>query len=264
VRIDVLLGESPTAPADVADRVVVVIDVLRAATTVAVALSNGASVVCPFASVDDTRRVAASMIVPALTAGEREMVRIPGFDLGNSPAEYSRAVVEGRMILFTTTNGTAALIATREARVSFLAAFVNVEATVTAVMETLLAERGLAGVLLVCSGTDRQVTLEDVVCAGRLARRLRETAGQTSMSLSLSDSARVAVLAEAPYAHSLEALRRDAMHARSLEAAGFGGDVQRCFSVDTTPVAVRFGDGALRPIGRVAGFARDLRAERVS
>lgn len=245
MRIDVLLGEARSAPADVADRVVIVIDVLRAATTVAVALSNGAEAVRPFESVDETRAAAASATPAALTAGEREMVRIPGFDLGNSPAEYSQNVVEGRTILFTTTNGTAALVASRDARVSFFAAFVNAECTVRAVMSALHAERGIAGVTIVCSGTDKQEALEDVVCAGRLARRLMEAATDASTPMIAADSARVAMLAELPYAHSLAALRQDARHAHSLGAAGFASDVERCFALDSASVAIRFEQGVL-------------------
>ena len=250
MRIDVLLGEVRTAPADVADRVVVVIDVLRAATTAATAFTNGARVVVPFESVDDTHRASvaygrhmanACETGNVLTAGERAMVRIPGFDLGNSPLEYTRDVVHGRTILFTTTNGTAALVAAQGARAIFFAAFVNASATVRAVGDAIDAQRELVGVTIVCAGTDGSVSLEDVVCAGRLVRMLVAA----RPNIRITDSARIALLAEQPYVDHLALLARDATHAHALATAGFGEDVECCLAADTVSVAVRFRDGAL-------------------
>ena len=139
MRIDVLLGEAQIAPADVADRVVVVIDVLRAATTVAAALDAGARAVIPFETVDETAsRAKAYARGEVQLAGERRMVKIDGFDLGNSPAEYTAASVDGRTILYTTTNGTMALAATHGARSCFFAAFVNVAATVASASNAVM------------------------------------------------------------------------------------------------------------------------------
>lgn len=250
MRIDVLLGEARTAPADVADRVVIVIDVLRAATTVATALSNGARAIVPFETVDDTRRALrayeqpmADMTTAAfpLTAGERGMVRIAGFDLGNSPLEYTRDVVLDKPIFFTTTNGTAALVAMQHARAQFFAAFVNATATVSAVATRLDEAPELAGVTIVCAGTDGTIALEDVVCAGRLVRGLVAARPE----LTLADSARIAMLAERPYVDNVARLAQDATHAHSLVAAGFGADVAHCFVADSVPVAVRFSYGVL-------------------
>ena len=97
MRIDVLLGDALPTPAEVAGKVVVVIDVLRAATTVATALANGARAVIPFDSVDEPSVFAKQYERNEIRlAGERKMLRIPGFDLGNSPAEYTTQAVKGR------------------------------------------------------------------------------------------------------------------------------------------------------------------------
>src|SRR5690349_17707919 len=98
-------------------RVAVVIDVLRASTTIAVALANGARNIIPCESGDEVVVRAKSFErSDVLLAGERRMVAISGFELGNSPREFTREVVEGKTILFTTSNGTAALLATQGAR----------------------------------------------------------------------------------------------------------------------------------------------------
>ncbi len=240
MRIEVLLGEAPVASIDVADRVVVVVDVLRAATSVATALAHGARAVIPFETADETvTRAKAYARGEVKMAGERRMVKIAGFDLGNSPAEYTVNAVDGRVILYSTTNGTVALAATHGARACFFAAFVNVAATVDAVRRSL-APGG--DVLLVCSGHERRVALEDVVCAGRMVRLL--AAAVTPVRC--GDGARLAEMAERPYADSVSALAVDAAHAIALEESGYGDDVRACLVLDQFDRAVRYHDRQLR------------------
>lgn len=230
-------GEALCTPAEVLGRIVVVIDVLRAATTVATALANGARGVHPFESVNETARRGAEMDRETVRlAGERRMVRIPGFDFGNSPLEFTRDAIGGRTLLFSTTNGTPALIATHGARACYFASFVNVAATVSA----LHAERDSKSgdVLILCAGHERRVTLEDVVCAGRIVRLL--AAGASAATFARDDGALAAEQLEAPYRDSLAALSDDAGHARALRTAGFGADVDYCLSFDSVPVAVAY------------------------
>lgn len=240
MRVDVLLGEAAVAPADVADRVVVVIDVLRAATTVATALSHGARVVIPFETVDETAtRAKAYARGEVKLAGERRMKRIDGFDLGNSPAEHTPAAVGGCTILYTTTNGTAALMATHGARACFFAAFVNAAATVAAVRAAV----GLDGdVVVLCAGSERRIGLEDVVCAGRIVRGLAGDGGLVAHG----DGARVAELVERPFVGGIASLAHEAAHARALVDAGFDGDVAACLTLDQFDVAVRYQDRQLQ------------------
>jgi 2-phosphosulfolactate phosphatase len=247
VRVDVLLGEGPVAPADVAGRVVVVIDVLRASTTAAIALANGARALVPCESVEEAAERAKAMDQDAVRlGGERRMMRIPGFDFGNSPLEYSAARVAGLTVVFTTTNGTRALVSTHAARSCYFAGFVNAHATITAVQR---ASNGELDVTIVCAGTEGHVALEDVACAGRLARGL--LAGWPDANI--GDGARIAMLCARPYQDDITQLARDATHAASLVAAGFADDVACCLALDSVPVPVEYGDGRLR----VACAARD-------
>ncbi len=240
MRIDVLLGEAQVAPADVADRVVVVIDVLRAATTVATALEAGARAVIPFETVDETAsRAKAYARGEVQLAGERRMAKIDGFDLGNSPAEYTPASVDGRTILFTTTNGTMALAATHGARSCYFAAFVNVAATVAAVRSAI---EGGGDVTIICAGQERHAALEDVVCAGRLVRGITEGVE----GVTRGDGARVAEMAERPFIGGLASVALEAGHAKSLIAAGFERDVELCLTLDRFARAVRYHDRQLQ------------------
>ncbi len=144
----------------------VVIDVLRATTTMITALAAGASSILPCSDVEQARVLASAMSPRPLLGGERQGRKIPGFDLGNSPAEYSEDVVSGREIVFTTTNGTQCLLACRRARRVLLAGFVNLIAVVREVSSA-------PGIRLVCAGTDGKVTLEDVWLAGELVSYLK-------------------------------------------------------------------------------------------
>jgi len=154
-------------PADLREGVAVVIDVLRATSTIVHALAGGARSVIPCGEIDEARRIAAAAHAgEVLLGGERGGLKIPGFDLGNSPTEYVHSVVSGRTVLFTTTNGTRALIRAKEARRVLIGALSNL----SAVVELLGRESG--PVHLVCAGTEGKITLEDVFCAGAMAHWL--------------------------------------------------------------------------------------------
>ncbi len=239
MRIDVLLGEGHVATTDVAGRVVVVVDVLRAATTVAVALSNGARSVIPFEQPDEAAlRAKQYGRGEVILGGERKMQRMPGFDIGNSPSEYTKEAVDGRTILFSTTNGTAALVATAGCRECFFAALVNVRATVSAVRK---ATRKGGDVTVVCAGTDKHASLEDIVCAGMLVRGI----GRARTNVALGDGAVAAVTVARRYSRDMQLLQNDSSHVRALEDAGFTSDVSLCLSTDSVPTVVRYLDRQL-------------------
>ena len=141
------------------------IDVLRASTTMITALANGATRVIPAAAVDEARRLAEAIDPPPLLGGERGGVRIAGFDLGNSPLDYTPDRVGGRAVVITTTNGTAALHASLDAAEIMIGAIVN-RAAVAETARRLAVSSGK--VHLVCAGTDGAVSAEDVLAAGAI------------------------------------------------------------------------------------------------
>ena len=111
MKLEVFMSPGELVPGDVTSRVVAVIDVLRASTSIAVALANGARTIVPVEDLDDaitrSRQFDPGQV---LTAGERKMLPIPGFDVGNSPLEFTAERVSGCTVIITTTNGTRALI----------------------------------------------------------------------------------------------------------------------------------------------------------
>ncbi len=142
------------------DSCCVVIDVLRATTTIVTALGNQAAAIKPVVTVDEARQVAADW--GCLLGGERDCVRLDGFNFGNSPSEYTRDRVENQTIALTTTNGTRALMACLDAEQILIAAFANFTTVVNAIA-------GHARVNIICAGTNGEITLEDTLLAGALA-----------------------------------------------------------------------------------------------
>lgn len=160
-------------PEEVRGGIAVIIDVLRASTTIVHALAHGAKAVIPAGEVDESRRIAADYpkdSVPrdsVLLGGEREGVLIEGFDLDNNPFAYSPEVVADKTIVFTTSNGTRALLRAGEADRILIGSFVNLQA----VVNVLAADS--RPIHLVCAGTQGKITLEDVLCAGGICHRLQ-------------------------------------------------------------------------------------------
>jgi 2-phosphosulfolactate phosphatase len=243
VRLDVYFGASSITGADVQGRVVVVIDVLRASTTIAVALHNGARTIIPFESAEEaiTRSKSFERGEYKL-AGERRNLTIPGFDLGNSPREYAREVVEGKTILLTTTNGTAALVAVQPAREVLVGAFVNFTAVAAMVRA---AARARSDIAIVAAGSERRFSLEDAVCAGRFVRAVRR--GLSHMLL--NDGAQAALLLEKRYGSDVTRLFHDASHGRALAEAGFAEDLLLCAQLDAYPVVPVYQDRQVTKLG---------------
>jgi len=223
------------------DSVAVMIDVLRASTTLTHALAAGCGTIHPCPDVDTARLLASD--APAddspdrqapLLAGERGGVRIDGFDLDNSPAGFTPETVGGRTIVFTTTNGTAALESCRNARLVLVAAFSNMHAVVQTLVQRELE------VHLVCAGTDGQVTAEDCLCAGAIGLALRQHGGFDTHSC---DATRIAIglyqHLEQDYAGLLEAIR-DSHGGRNLRRLGFDDDIVLAARRDTVDLVPSF------------------------
>ena len=219
------------APSALAGRTVVVIDVLRATTTICHALAAGAAAVVPCLEIDEARAKAAELgRANVVLGGERRGLKIEGFDLGNAPTEYTSASVGGRTVVFTTTNGTRAMRHAGQAAEILIGSFANLGA----VVETLASSDEID---LVCAGTGGAITAEDALFAGAVVERLTETAiGGTRKPRELNDQARLARDAwrtlEAS-SSSLAAALRECQGGRNLIAEGFDADIDTAAKIDT-------------------------------
>ena len=243
MRLDVFFGWSGLTAADTTGRVVAVIDVLRASTTIAAALNNGARAVVPLESSEDVvARAKALERADVLLAGERKMLPIPGFDLGNSPREYTPERVENKIVLLTTTNGTNAVSAVQGARDVVVASYVNFSAVLTMLRAAL---RGGSGVTIVCAGRERQFSLEDAACAGRYAQHVSKRTQQVE----LNDGAAAAMLIDKRYGENIVKVFDASEHGRALREAGFGADLAVCAAIDSFPVLPIYQDRQITRLG---------------
>ncbi len=220
-------------PEELAGGAAVVIDVLRASTTMIHALAHGAARIIPCESVAEAHAVAARFPrQDVLLGGERGGVKIDGFDLDNSPRCYTPEVVAGKTIIFTTTNGTVALRRAARADTVLVGALVNLRAVLTRLQDYP------GPVHLICAGTDGRLTAEDILCAGLLARGL--VAAEEGRERRRCDvPAEMAIdFARRRGGSAAEILRtlRESLGGRNLLELGFEEDIRIAARIDSHPV----------------------------
>jgi 2-phosphosulfolactate phosphatase len=225
VRVDVAVTPDRLEPGAVAAATVLVIDVLRASTCIVTALDHGCAGIVPVAAPEEARRRLADL-PGGLVAGERRGEPLEGFDLGNSPLEFTAARVGGRSVVMTTSNGTRALLAARGAAAIGVAAFVNLGAAAA------WALAGRRDIILVCAGERGARSLEDHVCAGLAAKRLLAA----DPAVRVTPAAEAAVEAARPYGEDVGRLAQDSSWARHLASRGRAADVAACLALDTSTV----------------------------
>ncbi|MCC6677148.1 MAG: DUF429 domain-containing protein [Phycisphaerales bacterium] len=237
-------------PTALAGGVVIVIDQLRASSTITAALASGAESVRPVVSVEEARAIAGSEPGPdVLLGGERAGVRIRGFDLGNSPGEYTTARVRGRRMVFTTTNGTAALAHAARARRILIGCLANLEAVAGAAAD----EPGTVHIL--CAGTHGLVGMDDVITAGAFVEALIHD-GRTLVE---DDSGLIALeswrRARAAGPGGVLAALRAGLGGRNLLALGLDGDLKWCARAGVIDLVPEFDPGTGLITARGAGPA---------
>lgn len=207
---------------DLSGRSVVVIDALRATSTMVAAFENGCLAFVPAGTVEEARELRGRN--PGfLLAGERHARPLEGFDLGNSPRDYRPERVRGKTIVMTTTNGTQALLAARRGAEVFIASFLNLGAVAArlraAGRETVLA----------CSGEKDCFCLEDTVCAGALIERLEREG-----PLLKSDAARAARILFEESEADIYGMLCACEWGQYLERIGLGKDLRICARIDSS------------------------------
>lgn len=243
MRIRVFASWRNVDPRALAGHEVVLVDVLRATTTIAAAVARGARVV-PAGSLADAKRLAKKAGKGALLAGERDGRTIRGFALGNSPAQIGGlGTLSGRVLVLTTTNGTQAMPAAKRAARVHASAMVNASATARELA-------GAAEVSFVCAGRSNGApALEDLVGAGAVIAALGEAR--------LMDAARIARDLFLAAKADLHGALRESDGGKHLLELGAADDVRACAALDSLEVAPVLVRGAF--VGGVAPVARRQR-----
>ena len=235
MKIDVYFTPLGLSAGDLTGRGVVVIDVLRATSSIVTALSAGAKAIVPAATSEEAVRLTANLEKDGIVlAGERRMVKIEGFGLGNSPREMTAEAVAGKTIVLATTNGTPALVAAQGGDPVLVAAAVNFSA-VAERARALFAER--SDLVIICAGREKQFALEDAYTAGRLVKAVKKGARKVT----LNDAAQVSLDLAGQQGGWKDAF--DASDAaRQLIEAGLGDDVAYCAHPDRFDVVPVYAD----------------------
>ncbi len=219
------------------DKLIVVIDVLRASSTIVTALACGCRGVVPILSPEQAKEKAQQFKKEeVLLGGEREGRKIKGFDLGNSPREYQKEIVEDRIIIFSTTNGVKTLEIVRGALRVIIASFLNLQATFN------YCSKFQGDILLACAGKEGYFSLEDTVCAGMLINSLRDIYSDTCQEVDANLTAQVLYK---KFGNNILEMLRKSQHGRYLESIGLRKDLEFCSQLDIFNIVPIFRDGLI-------------------
>jgi 2-phosphosulfolactate phosphatase len=235
MRIDVFFTPAGLSPAEVQGRAIFVIDILRATTTMCAALSHGAKAIIPVASTEEALRLSQTIgSTDVILAGEQNCLKIPGFQLGNSPLEMSEVTVRGKTIIVSTSNGTKALLACQGAHSVYPTAAVNLSAAAEKARELTESDQPVA---IVCAGRENAFSLDDSYCAGRL---VAATLGDRRPRRGLNDAAIACLDLVRRYGDNWRRPLAYSRAGRELIRLGFRADLLDAARLDAYPVLPHF------------------------
>ena len=236
INIDVVMVPAEMPEQGFAGKAVAVIDVLRASTSIVAALEAGAKEIIPLASIEEATRLAETMgRETVVLCGERDGNKINGFDLGNSPLEFTPENVKGKSLLMATTNGTVAVARAKGAALITVGCLINAKALVPVLTEAPV------DIILLCSGKQGRASLEDLLCAGYLTRLVKDQCPEAE----LNDGARVARdIYEKHKGHLTKAVKESA-HGSYLADLGYLTDIEYSTQPDSSNTVPVMKDGRI-------------------
>ncbi len=237
MKINVLLSPVVTDELSFTGKTTVVIDVLRASSTIVTALSNGAREVVPVATVEFAVKVSGGMFGgQTLLGGERNTKKIEGFALGNSPLEYSPEIVTGKTIILYTTNGSKAIVKAKFSENLFVCSFMNLE-----ILSKHLVKLDKDFEIL-CSGRNNYYSMEDTICAGKLITEIQKL----NERVELSDAAKASVSLNKSFGKNLLKMLEESEHGKILLENGFEDDLKFCSKINTYNIIPYFSANVLK------------------
>ena len=249
-RIRIRLGVEGVKEAARSDGLIIVVDVLRASSTIITAIANGALSFLPALRIREARSIAKA-IPDSLLGGERKGWRIPGFHLGNSPLEYTSKIVHNKNIVFTTTNCTKVLEECKQLISSpevYIGAFLNITATVREARRFL--DRGKGCISIVQAGSSGKSSLDDLLCAEIMNSMIQTEDEQPSVSSMRKMMSLISYV-----------VLSNTKHGRYLSRIGFQDDLRYCSQIDTVNLVPRLESGmGIKP--RIVGGPAKFDGER--
>jgi 2-phosphosulfolactate phosphatase len=234
-ELDVFSSASSFHEEELRGKTAVVIDVLRASSTIATAICNGARGIVPVADMAAASKISQNLDSPHfLLCGEKDGKKIEDYDLGNSPLEYIPEAVKGKTIILNTTNGTKALMRCNLAREVMTGCFLNMGCLV----EYLKTKEDI---VLVCAGWRGRLSLEDLLCAGNIIYELTDG----KLPVGARDGAKVAFSLYEKFGDDIEGTIQSSNHAVRLKDIVGSEDISFCCQLSTMNVLPVLNEGII-------------------
>ncbi len=236
MNIDVVISAQHIKPEKFKDRIVVVIDVLRATSVMVTALNNGCNKIVPVKEIEEAIDIASKDRNKYLLGGERGGIKIDKFDFSNSPLDYTEDIVKGKSLIMTTTNGTRAIKNSEEAEKIFIGALINGR-----VVAEKLAKLN-KNVTFVNAGTDGEFSMDDFITSGYIINCLRDI---MKNHCTLTD---IAKTSEYVYINnpSIISFVKDALHYKRMKDLRYNEDLRYCLSKDLINIVPEYKDGEIK------------------
>lgn len=234
--IDVFYSLHSFQEDELRDKTVVIIDVLRASSTIVTAFMNGAKAIIPVGDMGEASKIAQNVDSDNyLLCGEKDGEKIEGYDLGNSPLEYKKEIVEGKNLIFNTTNGTKAIKKSLGSSKTYIASFLNV----SAIVDELKKQEN--EIVLVCAGWKGRLAFEDMLLAGNIIHLLSDG----SLPNGSRDGAKVAFGLYDKFGDDISTVIHQSNHATRLKDIIGTSDIDYCCQVDITDMLPRLKEGMI-------------------
>jgi len=218
MKIDVIISAEDIHDSKIKDKIVVVIDIFRATSVIITALNNGCKEVIPYLTIEETLESAKKLNrEDYVLGGERKAVKIKGFDLSNSPLEYTDELIRNKIVLFTTTNGTRTLTKSVSAKRVFIAAMINSESVARKLLKIN------EDVVIINAGTNGNFSMDDFICSGYIINEMLKY----NEDMELTDIAKTANMI---YEENFDIISyvRKATHYSVMKSLKLDADIEYC------------------------------------
>ena len=236
MKIDIIISADDINESKLENKIAIVIDMFRATSVITTALSNGCKEVIPFLTIEESKEYADTLNRDEyILGGERKAVKIEGFDLSNSPLEYTKEVVKDKSVLMTTTNGTRTLAKCGAAKRIFIAAMINGKA-----VAEKLAEIN-EDVVIVNAGTNGNFSMDDYICSGYIINEILKI----RKNVELTDIAKTANMI---YESNTDIISyvKESTHYSVMRSLGLDDDINYCIKKDIIDIVPEYKDGRIR------------------
>ena len=230
MKVDIIFTADEVSQEKTKGKICVVIDVLRATSVMITALHNGAERIFPFKDIK-TIQERCENLKNIIKCGERNALKIDGFDLGNSPLEFTKEKVLGKDIYMSTTNGTKAVENSLSAEKIIICSFLNIKS----VSEKLLEYK--KDVVIVCAGTNGKFSLDDTLCAGLIIKEM-----QKHTEIQMNDVLLAAVRISESH-ENIKDILKGSTHYERLLSLGFEKDMEHIFSLNKYSIVPEYKNG---------------------